>query len=192
MSGEADLAKAIEKHVRKAIFDGNGGDHALDIAREVDFIQNCTFVPKGEGYRLYLSHAETDVAVYTTAPSLSSEVQAGTHLKFWQTSDKEVRVPLVVVEVKRTPTTDAIRSRDVIAREMKQVFPFLGFFFIADDTSKSAANLWRHGKHFDGVFIQRKRFDSDGPGEDVIERLVTDGVHPHLEELANLDALPGP
>lgn len=191
MATEEDYAEHIEAEIQERVL-AKHPEEILRVGRGIDIIQNCTFVPDDDGFKFYLGHAETDISLYTTSKALSSEIQPGSRLKLWQTSDKEIRIPFAVVEVKRTPTTDAIRSRDLLAREMKQVFPFLGYFFIADDTSKTAANLWRHGKHFDGVFIQRSKFNSpNGPDTPAVDRLVEDGIIPHLEELENLEALPG-
>lgn len=95
-------------------------------------------------------------------------------------ADNEFRIPFVVLEVKRgSITTDAIRSRSIIAREMNEIFPFLGYFFVVDGVDNyMPRKIYRAGKHFDSFFFNQDEGDSAW----IRENVIADEVEPHIEK----------
>lgn len=185
MAGEEKLAELVSKKVREELA-RRDWDH-LRAETGVKIIKDCTVLPKNGGFSMLLGHAEADVAVYLEPDPLSEELQEGSRFKLYNNGSKRVRVPFVIVEVKRdNVNTDNIRSRTIIARESKEIFPFLGYFFVADRTGKTSDTLYRQGKHFDGFFV------TDGTAEEPwLEReLIQKGVEPHLDQLESQGILP--
>lgn len=185
MASESKLAELILEEVQ-AELDERGWDD-LTAKANVKIIKDCTVLPKDGGFSMLLGHAEADVAVYLEPEPLSQELQEGERFKLYNNGDKQVRIPFVIVEVKRdNVNTDNIRSRTIIARESKEIFPFLGYFFVADGTGKTSDTLYRQGKHFDGFFVDESRVGAKWVRENVIEN----GVSPHLDRLESQGILP--
>lgn len=68
---------------------------------------------------------------------------------------------------------------------MNEVFPFMGYFFIADNAAPTPRLTWRAGKHFDGFFF----FEKEATQEWVDNRVIKDGIRPHLEKLEQLNII---
>jgi len=71
---------------------------------------------------------------------------------------KTLNVPFIIIELKSGDiTTDAIRSRRVVAQSIKNIFPFCLYIFIGENTKKTQETLRRQGKDFDAYFIYEKK-----------------------------------
>lgn len=184
MGSEKRLQQLCAERIR-GYLDANGyGD--IQTGEQTRIIKDCTFVPDEDGFTLYLGHAEADVVLYRTAEELTDEIEESDHLKLYQNSSNELRIPYAILEIKNgSLTTDAIRSRTIIAREMNEIFPFLGYFFVGDETSPTPRMMYRAGKHFDSFFIN----DETGDENWVREQVIAEGVEPHLEKLESLGVL---
>lgn len=162
------------------------GYSGIQTGEQTRIIKDCTFVPEKDSFTLYLGHAEADVVLYRTAQELTEEVEEGLHLKLYQNSSNDLRIPFIVLEIKNgTLTTDAIRSRTIIAREMNEIFPFLGYFFVGDEMTPTPKKMYRAGKHFDAFFITEETADDDW----IREQVIGDGIEPHLSKLEMLGVL---
>lgn len=184
MASEERLQRLCAERIRSYL-DSNGyGD--IEVGERTRIIKDCTFVPDENGFTLYLGHAEADVVLYKTANELTEQIQEDDHLKLYQNSSNELRIPYAILEIKSGDlTTDAIRSRTIIAREMNEIFPFLGYFFVGDETSPTPRMMYRAGKHFDSFFISEKSADIEWVRDQVID----DGIEPHLKKLESLGVL---
>lgn len=186
LESEEDLQNLIHGEVRN--FLSHQWTDILETGTETKIIKDCTVVPDSGKFNLLLAHARTDIAIYLTSDGLSDELSEGDQFKLRGTGDKDIRVPLVIIEVKRSPHIDAIRSRDVIARDMKEIFPFMAYMFVADDTWRTEEALYRHGKNFDEFFIT----DDEATTQWITDGVISRGVKPHLENLAALPEFPSP
>lgn len=184
MSAEERLQHLCAERIRSYL-NTNGYDD-IRIGEGVRIIKDCTFVPDETGFTLYLGHAEADVALYIPADELTDEIEESEHLKLYQNAENEFRVPITVLEIKNgTLTTDSIRSRSIIAREMNEIFPFLGYFFVADESTPTPRKMYRAGKHFDSFFLT----EEVATKEWIRDQIIDVGVEPHLQKLEALDVL---
>jgi len=78
---------------------------------------------------------------------------------------KTLNIPFVILELKSGHlTTDAIRSRSVVAKNIKNIFPFCLYIFVCEKCSKKNETLMRQGKNFDAFFI----FENEITYKDII------------------------
>ena len=161
----------IREYVEESRYQG------LKVEMEVPIIKDCTFVYE-EGFSMYLGHARTDVCVYVKADHLSAHLKETAFFKLYQNGDKNIRIPIIVLETKRGDkdgklNTDSIRSRTIIAREMNEIFPFCGYFFIADHmAAASPGKVHRAGKHYNAFFTRDETADA---------KWIEDGMVPIVE-----------
>lgn len=184
MSSEERLQHLCAERVRSYL---NSSSHSnIRVGEGVRIIKDCTFVPDDSGFTLYLGHAEADVALYIPATELTEAVDESDHLKLYQNSTNELRIPIAVLEIKNgTLTTDAIRSRSIIAREMNEIFPFLGYFFVADESTPTPRKMYRAGKHFDSFFLN----EDSASKEWIRDQIIDVGIEPHLQKLEAIGVL---
>jgi hypothetical protein len=186
MASEKQLQQLCTERIRSYL-DANGYGE-IQTGERTRIIKDCTFVPDetGDDFTLFLGHAEADVVLYKTANELTEEIEESEHLKLYQNASNELRIPYAVLEIKNgSLTTDAIRSRTIIAREMNEIFPFVGYFFVGDETSPTSRMMYRAGKHFDSFFITDEVADKEWVRDQVID----DGIEPHLQKLESLGVL---
>lgn len=183
MSGEDELQDLCVQNIRSNL-DELPYDN-LRVGREVAIMKDCTFV-YDEEIKLYLGHAKTDVAIYLDSPELTSHLEESDHFKLYQNGDKEIRIPLVIIETKRGNkdgggiTTDSIRSRTIIAREINEIFPFCSYVFLADRASAvSPEKLHRAGKHFERFYT----FDGELERGMFNDEIYNEVIVPHLNNL---------
>lgn len=171
--------KTISSHVESVPYKG------MKVGMEVSIIKDCTFV-HDERMKLYLGHANTDVCIYLESDDLTSHLQETEFFKLYRNGDKAVRVPLVIIETKRgnssgRVSTDTIRSRTIIAREINEIFPFCSYYFVADRAGAvSPGKIHRAGKHYDDFFLTAEKADTEWMNDVIVEQAVA----PHLEKLA--------
>jgi hypothetical protein len=164
----------------------SNGYSNIQVGERIRIIKDCTFVPDDSGFTLYLGHAEADVALYIPATELTQAVDESQHLKLYQNSSNEFRIPISVLEIKNgIQTTDAIRSRSIIAREMNEIFPFLGYFFAADESTPTPRKMYRAGKHFDSFFLS----EDAASKEWIRDQIIDVGIEPHLQKLESLGVI---
>lgn len=160
--------------------EGIGSDYreSIQIGKEVPIIKDCTFLPKDQ-FNLYLGHTDTDICIFIKQNDLSDHLNESDTFKLFQTSDNEINVPLAIIETKRNHiTTDDIRSRSIIAREINEIFPFCAYFFVADKIDGvSSDKVRRAGKHFSDFFL------SDGQYTDEMTDRVAEYTRIHLNQL---------
>jgi len=184
MSSEQRLQHLCAERIRSYL--DSTGYTDIRVGEGVRIIKDCTFVPDETGFTLYLGHAEADVALYKPASELTDVVEESEHLKLYQNASNEFRVPITVLEIKNGKlTTDAIRSRSIIAREMNEIFPFLGYFFVVDESTPTPRKMYRAGKHFDSFFLN----DDAASKEWIRDQIIDVGIEPHLQKLEALDVL---
>lgn len=153
--------------------------------KEVPIIKDCTFVYENDGFSMYLGHARTDVCIYVESQNLTSYLDESEFFKLYQNGDKSIRIPLVILETKRGDgegklNTDSIRSRTIIAREINEIFPFCGYFFVADRVGPaSPGKVHRAGKHFDSFYTCDEEANQKWLRDNIMEQ----AIGPHMREL---------
>lgn len=181
---EGDLQDLCVSEIR-AHLDTHGFTE-VRVGKEVPVIKDCTFVHENDGFSLYLGHAKTDVCAYVEAEQLTAHLEETSFFKLYQNGDKTVNVPLAILETKRGNAdgklnTDSIRSRTIVAREVNEIFPHCGYFFVADRMGASSpGKVHRAGKHFDAFYTCDGLADREWLSETVLKH----AIGPYLEELA--------
>lgn len=162
-----------------------------------DLLSDFTFVPEESGLRLYLGSQTADIVLFASAHDFTDVLDSHDALTTSHgASSEDIKIPLAVIELKRgsattgtpssgSPSTDAIRARSRVARDVKRVFPFAGYFLYVDRSTVGKQKLYRAGRDFDAAFITEKTATPDLITESIIEH----GVEPHLERLEYLDIL---
>ncbi len=134
MTAEARLQGLCADRLR-AYVDQQGYDDTK-IGEQTQIIKDCTIVPENGEFTLVMGHAEADVALYKTDEDPTEHMEEDSKFKLYQNADNGFRVPLIILETKSSDlTTDKVRNRNIVAREMNEVFPFVGYFFIADNAA---------------------------------------------------------
>jgi len=126
---------------------------------QVSIIKDCTFAPEDGDFTLYFGHTKGDIVLYRRIDSDPDRFAENSSFKpWWQNADDELNIPFAVIEVKRgdSATTGAIRSKSEDARELRGIFPFLGYFFVADEVDIQPHKFYGANKQFNGAFIRRK------------------------------------
>ena len=181
----------VQCHQEIEEYISNSAYPQIESSIEVPIIKDCTFVI-GEKPKLILGHAKTDVCLYIESKELSDHLVETDHFKLYQNGDKKIRVPLAIFEIKRGNTngrisTDAIRSRTIIAREINEIFPSCSYYFVGDRASAvSPEKIQRAGKHYDDYFLCSELADSAWIRENVVEK----AVEPLLNDLQRERILP--
>lgn len=158
----------------------------LEVDEEVPIIKDCTFVYEEGEFSMYLGHAKADIAIYIKSKNLTNQLEETDTLKLYQNGSKEINIPLAVIETKRGSdkekiTTDSIRSRTIIAREMNEIFPHSSYIFIADNAGKvTPGKLERAGKHFDHILTTKGKADQKW----IEEEIITEIIETHLDKVA--------
>jgi len=182
MSREEELQNLCHREIENLIDDEGFDD--LNVGTEVPIIKDCSFVFENQ-LKMYLGHADTDICIYMNSEELTSQLTETDHFKLWQNGDKEIRIPIVIIETKRGDadgaiSTDNIRSRTIIAREMNEIFPFSSYVFVGDRAGAvSPGKIYRAGKHYDEFYLCPQKADSDWVNEVVIDN----AIKPHLQSL---------
>lgn len=189
MPGEEELQHLCQQEIQAFLDAQEYGD--VVVGDEVPIIKDCTFVYEDQ-MKMYLGHAKTDVCIYFQSDELSAHLTESDVFKLYQNADKDIRIPLLILETKRGDadghvSTDAIRSRTVIAREINEVFPFCSYNFLADRAhAVLPGKIHRAGKHYDDFFLAPKKANPDWINEVIIEN----AVEPHLENLQREGIIP--
>lgn len=160
----------------------------VQVDTQVPIIKDCTFVPEDGGFTLYFGHTKGDIVLYRTLDSSAGRFNENDSFKpWWQNAEDELNIPFAVIEVKRgdSATTGAIRSKSEDARELRGIFPFLGYFFVADEVDLQPHKFYRANKRFDGSFVT----DESATGEWITKKVVRNGVKPHLNQLEDIGIL---
>lgn len=74
----------------------------------------------------------------------------------------------------------AIRPKNEDARGLRSIFPFVGYFFVADEVDIQPHKFYRANKQFVGAFMKSKKAATK---EWVKKEVIKNGVCPHLQQL---------
>jgi hypothetical protein len=105
-----------------------------------------------------------------------------------------LNIPFLIFELKRGGsdlggvTVDAVRSRSILARSIKHLFPFCSYIFLADSTNKRPETVMRHGRDFTHYFLHRAAITPEHP--EFLAQIDTDFVRPHLQNLKHKKTIP--
>lgn len=136
------------------------------------------------------TNTQSSVLNVLLLPTLKSEklaphLEETDYFKLYQNGEKDIRIPFIVIETKRGNkegklNTDSIRSRTIIAREINEIFPFCGYFLVADRVKAvSPGKIHRAGKHYNSFYTRDDKADEKWIEENIVKR----AVGPHLREL---------
>lgn len=163
----------------------------IHVDSQVPIIKDCTFVPDGNGdsYTFYFGHTKGDIVLYRQLEQAEDEFTESDFFKpWWQNGDETLNIPYAVIEVKRgeAASTGAIRSKSEDARELRSIFPFVGYFFVADEASIQPHKFYRANKRFDGAFLRQEKTATT---EWVKKMVIQNGIEPHLTQLQDVGVL---
>jgi hypothetical protein len=140
---------------------------------------------KNEPYQMVCSLAEVDLAFHIAVSPDTKDIRKIPFFKFVQVpsgKEGEVVIPFLIVELKRGPiTSDAIRARNAVAQKIKYLFPFCFYVFLGDETTKTTASAWQHGKNFNDYFLY-----SDKITREQLKKIEELCILPHLQKLLQL------
>ena len=133
----------------------------LKIDKKIQIQKDFTYIPSKR--KFCLGGAEVDLVIYQELKKNHSyhELKAGDLCYTAQLND-EVRIPLVVLELKSGHiTSDAIRARDLVARDIRNIFPFVSYIFIGENSGKKDETLFRQGKNFTNFIIDKGKLSEE-------------------------------
>ncbi|MEA1930856.1 MAG: hypothetical protein U9O06_04835 [Euryarchaeota archaeon] len=112
MATESRLQRLCADRLRSHM--SQRGYNNLKTDEQTQIIKDCTIVPEYGEFTLVMGHAEVDVALYKTDDGLTKHIEEDSKFKLYQNSDNELRVPIIVLEIKSGDmTTDMIRNRNI-------------------------------------------------------------------------------
>jgi hypothetical protein len=162
----------------------------LTLDEKVQVLADITCLKDGDSFKLALGFAEVDLAFYLPV-SLDESHWTGKSvfrlMRLAKGRRSTINIPFLIFELKRGGTTkrgitvDAIRSRTIVARRIKSLFPFCSYLFLADSTSKANETVLRHGKDFSGYFLYREEVTNKQ-----LAAIDADFVRPHFQNLKRL------
>lgn len=178
---EEELSKRLLSELRRLL-----QEYDLKVDDKVKILGDLTCLKSKDGFKLGLGFIETDIAVYKRIPFDKSNRQLKEHFKFIRDSRenrKILNVPFVILELKSgSLTTDAVRARNEVARRIKNVFPFCGYFFIGEETRKQEETMLRQGKDFNNFFVYGSKVPADE-----IKRIASQFIRPYLNNLRRMN-----
>lgn len=185
MGTEEDLQKLCLETLR----DCYHGREKIQVDSQVPVIKDCTFVPEDGDFTLYFGHTKGDIVLYRQLEQAEDEFRESEFFKpWWQNGDDELNIPYAVIEVKRgdSATTGAIRSKNEDAREIRSIFPFVGYFFVADEVDIQSHKFYRANKRFDSAFLKQQEAATS---KWISQKVIKNGIEPHLNQLEDVGVL---
>ena len=158
----------------------------VKINKKVKIASDLTCIKDRDRFKLAISFSEVDIAFYKQI-DFGKVKRLSNYLKFSRdTRDKKDRdklnIPFIIIELKSGKiTTDSIRARGIVARKIKNIFPFAHYLFVAENTTKTYETLLRWGKDFDNFFI----YDHE-VGKKEIDEIKTKFIEPYLKNIKKL------
>ncbi len=153
----------------------------INLKEGQNILTDVTCVFEKNSFKLIHGFSQVDIAIYVNRFFEHKHSSLGL-IEFY--GDKEIKkgiftIPLVVLELKcGDVTTDSIRSRDIVASRIKDIFPFSAYYFLAENTKKEEKTLLRQGKSFTNYFITKNEFNSDD-----IRNIYVNYIKQHLENI---------
>jgi len=143
-------------------------------------LTDVTCVPTSSSFKLVHGFADTDIAIYKEVdipPNHSSFIQ------FYRealTNAGKFAVPFIIIELKsgKRLNSDNIRARDHVASKIRELFPFIAYYFFAENTTKQKMTLMRQGKSFTDSFIFKGRITKSD-----IKSIVHTYMLPHIRRI---------
>jgi len=169
------MAKGDEKILSKLFLDTIKGkiekNKSITFADRIKVMSDMTCIQEKENtFHFDLGFSEVDLAIF-------KEIKFNKKIGFNKKSQaldgmfktvmnkknsKTLNIPFIIIELKSgSITTDAIRSRRIVAQSIKNIFPFCLYIFVGENTSKTQETLRRQGKNFDAYFIYDKKITKE-------------------------------
>ena len=161
--------------------------YGVKLGEGVKVLLDVTCVGDDTSFKLKFAFVHLDLAFYLPVAIDKAYWKPGSVFGCVSLAPRDrstLNIPLLIFELKRGGTkgrgltVDAIRSRTIVARSVKQLFPFCSYIFLADSTNKKPDTVMRHGKDFTHYFLYRRRVTKEQ-----LAKLDSDFVRPHLENL---------
>lgn len=128
MAAEIRLRELCADRLRAYV--NQRGYEDVKTGEQTQISKYCTIVPENGEFTPVMGHAEADVALYKTDEDLTEHMEEDSKFEPYQNADNGSRAPLIILETKSSDlTTDKVRNGNIVAREMNEVFPFVGYFF---------------------------------------------------------------
>jgi hypothetical protein len=127
----------------------------LEIATKIQSPKDFTFIP--EKNKFCLGGAQLDVVIFKR-----KEITEPKEFFYLAQLNNNITIPYIVLELKSGKvTSDAIRARDVVARDIRNIFPFTTYIFVGEKTSKKTETILRQAKHFTRFIISKQKFNKN-------------------------------
>ena len=124
-------------------------DIGCNIESSIKILKDIILTKKENQYQIQFGFFDQDIVIYKDKMP-TSEVK---WIRFHNTAEKEnIVIPLVIVEVKLHVGSHTIIAYSEIARDIKNIFPFVKYYLLIRGTTKEEELLRRHGRNFDGIF----------------------------------------
>ena len=146
VKGDEDkLSNKLVKFLKKAL-SSELKKYKLELEEKVKVPKDFTFVPNTN--KFCFGGARVDIGIFKrTDNSLNTPLIYETRL------GEKINIPFIILELKSgNITSDAIRARDLVARHIKSIFPFISYIFIGENTEKKEETLLRQGKNFNNFY----------------------------------------
>lgn len=124
-------------------------DLGCNVESSIKILKDIIVTKKENQYQIQFGFFDQDIVVYKDKMP-TSEVK---WIQFHNTAEKEnIVIPLVIVEVKLHVGSHTLIAYSEIARDIKNIFPFVKYYLLIRGTTKEEELLRRHGRNFDGIF----------------------------------------
>jgi len=174
------VAKGDETKLEKKlipVIDSYKKIYDLLIESKIKIFTDVTCLPvKGKGnFKLSFAFSQVDLAIYKEL-NFNSLKEITKDIKFFgypKQSKNTFNIPLICFELKSgNITSDAIRARNHIANQIKNIYPFAYYVFLAENTRKKDTTVYRQGKHFTHFYISTQKFE-DNDYNNIKDNIVT-------------------
>lgn len=151
---EKELQTRLLNHIKNNI---NLNEYSFEIKEGVQVPKDFTYIPYKNQF--CLGGVQTDIAIYKNIGNkFKSDLIYFTQFP----KSEEINIPFIIIELKSGDlTSDAIRARDLVARDVKNLFPHVSYIFIAEKTNKKIETLLRQGKNFNNFYLSKKPLTID-------------------------------
>lgn len=134
----------------------------LQIDEKVKVLKDVTVIPYDTGFKLVLGFAEVDIAIFQENKKLTDELRDLKNVILRGLGKRNIVIPYILFELKSGElTSDAIQTKNIICRDIKDKFPYTHYIFLGDNTPKQNETLFRQGKAFSSFHICKNEISFD-------------------------------
>ena len=159
------MGKGVEQKLQNALrksFAQSAEAYGIKLQEGVKILLDITCLGHAGSFKLEFAFVNVDRAFFLPVAIEKSHWKPESIFSCVSLARRDrctLNIPLLVFELKCGDTkgtgitVDAVRSRTIVARSVKHLFPFCSYIFLADSTNKRADTVMRHGKDFTHYFL---------------------------------------